>query len=118
MTELARHDRATWTRTVITDHPPIPDVEPELRRNCMGLLDKSTDPIRWWPHDVVWGTVLDLHRKGRHDDAHALAVLLCWCDTQGPEFMWELATHRAPAASVVEKLPIVDAELPLFEESA
>lgn len=119
MIELARYDRATWTREVVAEHPSIPDVEPDLRRRCMGLLDRSTDPIRWWPRDVVWGTVLDLHRKGRHEDAHRLAVFLVWCDAQGHDFMWELVTHEsAPAELVEKKTTVVDVELPFYDDGS
>lgn len=110
---LARHDRATWARQVVAEHPPIPEVADVIGRFVTGRLHKASDPILWWPYDVVWSSVDYLHKHGRHGEACELAVLLLWIDDQGSDFMWELSTsdnqHQAAA-----RIPagLVDVELP------
>lgn len=86
---LVSYDRLTRDRHVITDHPPIPDVLDVLCTRCMDLTYRAGEPIRWWPYDVAWAAVNDLHWVGRHNDAAELAKFLRWCDSQG-DVMWEL----------------------------
>src|ERR1043165_1706702 len=99
---LARYDRATWTREVVTDHPPIPPVLREIKGRVTDKLHANSDPLYFWPHGDVWAAVMDLHRDGRHDDASALAKVLVWIDAQGHDFMWEFL---APSQRVEESEP-------------
>lgn len=71
-----------WTTTDRLDAPSIPAVcETALRRRVMDLRHKGDETTKWY-HCEGWAAVMDLHQKGKHDDALALAKFLYWCDRQ------------------------------------
>lgn len=91
--ELVRHNTDNpghWVTEEVTGYPPIPDVLPVLRRHVLGRAYREPEPTIFWPHDVAWDAVLDLHKNGEHDVATELAQLLMWCDMNGHGSAWEI----------------------------
>jgi hypothetical protein len=97
--ELVRHgtaDLGNWTTEEVAGYPPIPDVLPVLRRRVMGKTYRESEPTIFWPQDISWSAVLDLHKVGRHDDATALARVLLWCDQHSARHSaWEIREASA-----------------------
>lgn len=96
--ELVRHNTFSpdnWIAEPVTGYPPIPAVLPVLRIRVLGKTWRELEPTIFWPRDVAWSAVLDLHKIGEHSDATALATLLRWCDQWGHGFAWEIREQAA-----------------------
>lgn len=105
--ELVKHEvRDGRIVAIITNnHPPIPDVLFTLRQRVLGKTYRESEPTVFYPRDVAWSAVLDLHRAQRHDDATALAVLLLWCHNNGQDCAWEICDNGQVDILAVRPLP-------------
>jgi hypothetical protein len=88
---------AGWRSTVQDGHPPMPDLDTELRavlHDPSRADQRPAEHPRWHAGDTLpWDAVHHLMRAGRYGEATALAEVIRWCEaraTRRDDVIWEV----------------------------